>query len=95
MTGFDHITMQKLQELDGSRGVKSRQRAAVRIQDLQAITEIDKKLRAVKAAGSTPTKAEFDALVEDVRRVHTALAAVSEVLTNRLTDTDVNKILNI
>ena len=65
--------------LDGSRG-KDKSRAAVRLEDLAPLLQLLPALKSAHAAGSTPTKAEFDALVDDVAMIHLRLKAVVEVL---------------
>lgn len=75
---------EKLETLDGSRGRNARRRAAVRIEDVEGLLLVTQKLKAQKAAGSTPTKAEFDALVDDVNALHKQLVAVSSALQARL-----------
>lgn len=75
---------EKLETLDGSRGRNALRRAAVRIEDIDALFGVAQKLKAQKAAGSTPTKAEFDALVDDVNALHKQLVAVASALQARL-----------
>lgn len=75
---------EKLEVLDGSRGRGPRPRAAVRIVDLQALLELPPKLQAKKAAGTTPTKAEYDALVADVAAIHRRLTVLANALRDRL-----------
>lgn len=76
--------IEKLEILEGERGLESRPRRAVRIRDLQALLEISKDLTAARAAGATPTKAEFDALVADVQAIAARLAAVADALRRQL-----------
>lgn len=75
---------EKLETLDGSRGRNALRRAAVRIEDVDGLLLVTQKLKAQKAAGSSPTKAEFDALVDDVNTLHKQLVAVSSALQARL-----------
>lgn len=72
-----------LAELNGEAR-RAPQRAAVRIADLQGILELKPRLRAMKAAGATPTAAEFNALVRDVEDMHNRLLQVMEALRGRL-----------
>jgi hypothetical protein len=74
---------EKVEVLDGSRSGE-RKAAAVRIGDLQALIDYNPRLKSVKAAGATPTKAEFDALVTDVLALHAALKALAASLQGRL-----------
>jgi hypothetical protein len=78
------IAQEILDELDGSRSRTSKGRAAVRIEDLTGIVQLRQRMQAIAAAGSTPTKAEYDALVRDVSAVRQALAIVAEALQRRL-----------
>lgn len=73
---------EQLDVLDGSRGLQARGRAAVRVEDLAALLQIQ-QLQSAKAAGSTPTKAEFDALVDDVHRLHARLMELSDAMRER------------
>lgn len=79
-----HQHVETLETLAGERGKAASARAAVRIEDLRGILEIKKRLQSQKAAGSSPTKAEFDALVEDVHDMHNRLVAVMEALQRHL-----------
>lgn len=76
--------IEKVEVLDGSRRGDARRRAAVRIEDLAGLLELPPKLQAAKAAGSTPTQAEFDALVADVQTLQVRLIAVVTALQTRL-----------
>jgi hypothetical protein len=75
--------VEKVEVLDGSRSAQ-RRRAAVRIDDLSALFDVADRLQAVKAAGATPTKAEFDALVDDIGRLRAQLYRVMEALQARI-----------
>lgn len=78
----DRSDREKLEILDGSRGVKTemRRRQAVRVSDMQGFLDLPAKLKSAKAAGSTPTKAEFDALVDDVTMLFNKLRSVADAL---------------
>lgn len=76
------LLTEKLEILDGSR--KNRRRAAVRIEDVAALLELGPSLKSAHAAGSAPTKAEHDALVDDVRMLHQRLQAVQLALQRRI-----------
>jgi hypothetical protein len=73
---------ERLEVLDGSRAAE-RRRAAVRLEDLAALLTLA-AVKAVPAAGATPTKAEFDALLADVKTIAAALAAIATALQGRL-----------
>lgn len=74
---------EKIEVLDGSRG-RDRNAAAIRVRDMQAIINYAPKLKSAKAAGATPTKAEYDALVSDLATIHKALMALSEAVKAKL-----------
>lgn len=76
----EELLREKIETLDGSRGKGAIRQAAVRIEDLAPLLALPARLKSAKAAGSTPTKAEFDALVEDVAEMHRRLQAVADVL---------------
>lgn len=78
------LLRQRVDELDGSRQMAATGRAAVRINDLSGLLALPETLKSAKAAGSTPTKAEFDALVEDVTTLHLRLRALVTALRGRL-----------
>lgn len=80
----ENLWREKLEILDGSRRTTVAHLAAVRVQDLEAVLQIRMKLRSAKAAGPTPTKAEFDALFDDVRDIHTILVALQATLQKRV-----------
>lgn len=70
--------------LAGRRSGKARRQAAVRVEDLAGLLELSPKLKAKKAAGATPTKAEFDALVDDVAALHRVLLIVVNAIQARV-----------
>lgn len=76
--------VEKIETLDGSRRKGAMDRAAVRVGDVAALLQIPPSLQAAKAAGSAPTKAEFDALVADMEILHKRLLAVAAMLQERL-----------
>lgn len=79
----DATLRQTIEELDGSRRLGNRGRAAVRLDDLNGLLQLPETLKSAKAAGATPTQAEFDLLVEDVHALHRRLLAVYEALRGR------------
>lgn len=81
---LDRKSIEKLEVLAGERGREMRAQQAVRVEDLQPMLEFSARLKAQKAAGATPTKAEFDALVDDVAKMATQLAAVAQALATKL-----------
>lgn len=84
MANFDNdLLREKIEVLDGSRRGKN-QKAAVRIEDLYALLQLSQRLKSAKAAGAAPTKAEFDALVDDVSHIHQRLRALSNALQARI-----------
>jgi len=80
----DDRLREKIEILDGSRPRQDPRRAAARIDDLAGILALPAKLKSAKAAGATPTKAEFDALVDDVTMIHNRLTALREALQKRI-----------
>lgn len=77
------VLKERLDQLDGSRRHGNLGRAAVRLDDLNGLLVLPETLQSVKAAGSTPTKAEFDALVDDVQELHRRLKAIVSALRTR------------
>lgn len=75
---------EKVEILDGSRARGNRDQAAVRIADLKGLMTLKTRLKSAKAAGATPTKAEFDALVDDVVELHLRMKAIVEALQARI-----------
>lgn len=71
------------EELDGSRQLGNKGRAAVRLDDLNGLLALPEDMKSVKAAGATPTQAEFDALYEDVRAMWLRQQAVIQALRSR------------
>jgi len=78
-----HLEMLEL--LAGARGAKpaTKLRAAVRIEDLRSLLQLSGKLQSAKVS-SAPTADEFNALVEDVHRIHARLTATIETIAARL-----------
>lgn len=54
------------------------------IEDIDALLDMRKQLRCTKAAGATPTKAEFDALLLDVTDIFNRLTAMAQDLQKRV-----------
>lgn len=84
MRAFTQHDAERLDTLDGSRTGRARRKAAVRIEDLAGLLELPQTLSAAKAAGATPTQAEFDALLADVRTLHRRLTAIVDALQARI-----------
>lgn len=80
---MDEASKQRLDELAGVRQRGATGRAAVRIEDLQGLLSLPESLKSAAAAGSAPTKAEFDALVDDVGAIHRRLVAIMSALRSR------------
>jgi hypothetical protein len=76
-------SLEELGVLNGTRGSDPSQKA-VRLAEMIALLEFPPAPGSRKAAGAAPTKAEHDALVEDVHLVFRQLAALSEALRVRL-----------
>lgn len=70
---FTDINLEDLNKLVGKLP-KSAQEKAVTVGDVSELARITKKSKV--AAGSPPTKAEFDALVYDVHRLIDVLNAI-------------------
>lgn len=83
MSSETELLKQKIELLDGSRRGGNPGRAAVRLDDLNGLLVLPEQLKSVKAAGSTPTQAEFDALVADVHEIHRRLVAILGALRAR------------
>lgn len=75
--------LQELQVLAALRQKGSTGRAAVRLDDLNGLLQIAASLQSAVAAGSTPTKAEFDKLVADVKMIYQQLTVVVAALRAR------------
>jgi hypothetical protein len=78
----DDVLRQKIEELDGSRRLGNRGRAAVRLDDLDGLLQLPEQLKSEKVA-STVTAAAFNALVDDVHTIHTRLRAINVSLRGR------------
>lgn len=80
---FDQKLIEKLQVLDGSRA-GSQEGSAVRHRDLAALLQLPAQLKSAKAAGGTPTAAEFNALVDDVKALHQRLQEVAAIVQSKI-----------
>ncbi|WP_220092605.1 hypothetical protein, partial [Aerococcus mictus] len=76
---------EKLEVLDGSRAGGLTAKAAVRLEDLSEILKLPTIMKSTPAAGSTPTKAEYDALRADVMEIFKKLDAIRQALQAKLT----------
>jgi hypothetical protein len=75
----NHI--EKLEVLDGSRS-GSRERAAVRLEDLRELLQLAQvKTKEVSAA---PTQDDFNALLKDIKEISNRLNAVAQALQRKL-----------
>jgi len=74
--------LETLETLAGERP-GAMQRAAVRLEDLSGLMSLSTRLQSQHAAGAAPTKAEFDALVDDVHMLHRRLVAMMQSLQKR------------
>lgn len=73
-------------EILAGRRRRSIDEAAVRLADLDGIMQMPSRLQSAKAAGSTPTAAEHDALVQDVQMLHQHLMAIMTAIQQRRID---------
>ncbi len=84
MMGYEFSLMKE--RIDALSGASSKTAAglrAVRIEDVQPLLQFPANPKSAKAGGASPTKAEFDALVDDVHKIWTFLAAQSMALQDR------------
>nr|WP_295467468.1 hypothetical protein [Mesorhizobium sp.] len=81
---MDDRLREKVETLDGSRRKDAIRRAAVHIEDIEALLQINQTLKSTKAAGATPTAAEHDALVDDIAEIHRRLVAITQALQVRV-----------
>lgn len=85
---MNELLVEKIETLDGSRGGRrareTLRRAAVRLEDIAAVLDMRAEPRSSKAAGSTVTQAEFDALVDDVHHLHRMLRQIHDAVQARL-----------
>lgn len=65
----------KLLLLTGDRGATGKPKSAVIKSDIQDIGSVS--ITAAQAAGATPTKAEFDALLLDVSNINNLLKSIA------------------
>ncbi len=79
------VAAERLETLDGRRPRAIRE-AAVRLQDLDGLMQTASRLQSTVSSGSTPTKAEFDALQKDVAELHRRILAVVEAIQARVID---------
>ena len=77
------ILNERLDVLAGER-TRDKMGAAVRIEDLIGILQMPPRLNAIFAAGSSPSKAEYDALLRDVQNLQRQLLLVATALQERL-----------
>jgi hypothetical protein len=73
---LDQIEREKLELLDGSRAPGSKGRAAVRRGDLSAIVTLA-PMKAAKAAGTTVSADEFNALLADFAALRAAIDQIA------------------
>lgn len=78
------ILKEKIELLDGSRKGGAIDRAAIRIEDFKALLQLEAKFYASRAAGTTPTKVEFDQLREDMIQMFTVLRSMADALQERV-----------
>lgn len=83
MTLLTQLQIEKLEVLAGSRSPGEKNKAAIRIEDLQQLADYSYKLKSGEVSGA-PTMAQHNALAADVRNIHQTLQALSSVLRQRL-----------
>lgn len=83
MSSLDQLQIEKLDVLAGTRKPNEKGRAAVRFEDLEALTSYAYKLKS-STVSAAPTAAQHNALVEDVRRLHETLQSLSKALKTKL-----------
>lgn len=81
---MDRRLVEQIETLAGTRRHDARGKAAVRLEDLGAVLQMPPRLKSARAAGAAPTKAEFDALVDDVHAIHRRLLALAEAIQARV-----------
>ncbi len=74
--------LEKLEVLDGSRR-GNRDKAAVRIEDLRELLQINGKLRSAQLTAA-PTMADFNALQKDIEDLSNRLYGVASAIQKRL-----------
>lgn len=74
--------LEKLELLDGSRGA-SRDKAAVRLEDLRELLQISNKLRTTQIM-MAPTKDDFNALQKDLEDISKRLNGLAMAIQKRL-----------
>lgn len=70
--------VEKVEVLNGDRQ-GARARTAMRRNDFGSLSDIGRQ-RSNKADGSTPSKEEFDRLVDDVKAIRDALSAIADAI---------------
>ncbi len=74
--------IEKLEVLDGSRR-GNRDKAALRIEDVRELLQINGKLRSVQLTGA-PTMADFNALQKDLEDISKRLNGVALAIQKRI-----------
>lgn len=69
---------EKVEKLTGERGDSAKSLSAIRRSELTPIANTD--IQSSQAAGSTPTKAEFDKLQADVAAIYAILRKISNII---------------
>lgn len=73
---------ERLELLDGTRAGANRRKAAVRIEDIEAVLEVP-QLKSVNVT-TTPTAADFNALRADVKALSDTLNTISNEIRKRI-----------
>ncbi|SFV31384.1 hypothetical protein SAMN05216456_1324 [Devosia crocina] len=79
----DARLVEDLELLVGSRA-RGKSRAAVRIEDIEALLQVPRNLRSKKAAGATVDPAEFNALVDDLTALYDIMRSLADALQGRV-----------
>lgn len=83
MSVLDQLQTETLEVLAGKRNPGERHKAAVRLSDLEALTDYSYRLKS-GLVSAAPTATQYNALVEDVQRLHQILQSLSHALNDRL-----------
>lgn len=83
MKPHDELRLIERVEILAGERPKAVANAAVRIGDLAPLLQIP-QMQAGAASGSTPTKAEYDALLRDTQLLHARLTEIAALLRDRL-----------
>lgn len=83
MSALSNLQEERLDVLAGTRSQGDKTRQAVRVADLDQILKYSYRLKS-QAVNAAPTMAQHNDLVDDVRRIHEILQALSKQLNMRV-----------